>query len=768
MSHFRLWSHSVAARIREWRVPKLVACILAIMLPGVSLSYAGGIDDDMPVLRHASGSNRSFFGSIRAGMRTLEMRDTTDFATGEGIEIEGAGPPNTASPPTTVTATPRLWQAYSNFPRGSVIATGADDRNAKFYKVVASAVAIGGWPGACVETGRLATCMSSMSLPLPFGVGATIKVSAVSVSGYNGSRRVTAFSWNRQHSVWQFSFDADPGLPEGAGGHALFAGTGAGGGQSGASDPNSWGQARSENRIDGTAYWLECTGRCNNRRYGYRLVARDRNRAFAAPTPTIIVSNAALDQVAYNTIGWKPAINDLDVIVCRDGTPIAVVPASDGEFIDVGSPAIYGLHPDIPRTICLAGPRSGPLIAHITNRSRSTYTLSQTADTTVSNGVVVHDDTAALNNFAALLFSGSNNGAHAYCPKGNYLITLPWRFDGKMAGPGWGFALTGSSATARGNAGCHIIYHGSALAAVENHGALVLDGVNSSHFSDLSIDANDIATAAIQITNSDNLHFSSGVRLEHVYGADIPESKHASGIAVGFRGCPGYQVSEVYIDDFQTQGVGIPAIVGYGFRAWCGNNEKNFMIRRITCAFLYGCVNTSANGYVKVEDIIEAQDTGVTFTGATEIADIIGGESENTLVTGSRLFRFTAAGNPANLQIQSFSFQSTPPPDGAVGYAIGSQASILSEGNEFYYGTPYYASAGAQVTSLNDWFNGEYSPEQLVRGNTAFNTPLNCLPGGGGACNPFIELKNDSGGTFGNIIQFGNWSSMPFTSAPPR
>jgi hypothetical protein len=477
-------------------------------------------------------------------------------------------------------------------------------------------------------------------------------------------------------------------LPEGSGGEALFAGTGAGGGQSGASPPDSSGRTRSEDLIDGTIDWVDCTGVCNNRRYGYTVVARDRNRGFAAPTPITTVSNAALNQVAYNTISWKPTINDVDVVVCRDGTPVAVVPASDGEFIDIGKPTIYGLHPDIPRDICIAGPRSGPLVALITNRSRSTYTLSQIADTTVANATVVHDDTAALNSFAATLFSGSNSGAHAYCPKGNYLITLPWRFDGKMAGPGWGFALSGSSGTARGNAGCHIIYHGSALAAVGNHGALILDGVNSSRFSSLSIDANDVATAAIQITNSDNSHFSSGVRLEHVLGADIPQSKHASGIAVGFRGCPGYQVSEIYIDDFQTQGVVVPAIVGYGFRAWCGSNEKNFMIRRITCALLYGCVNTNSNGYVKVEDIIEAQDTGVTFTGATEIADIIGGEAENVATTGSRLFRFTSAGNPANLQIQSFSFQSTPPPDGAVGYAIGRQANILSEGNQFYYGTP--------------------------------------------------------------------------------
>jgi hypothetical protein len=162
------------------------------MLRGESLTYADGINDDTPNLHHASSSDRSFVGSIRAGTSTLEIRDATDFARGGGVEIEGAGRANTASPPTAITVTPRLWQAYSNFPLGSVIAMGASNRNAKFYKAAASAVAIGGWPGACFETVRLATCMSGMSLPLPFGVNATIRVSAVSVSGYNGPRRVTA------------------------------------------------------------------------------------------------------------------------------------------------------------------------------------------------------------------------------------------------------------------------------------------------------------------------------------------------------------------------------------------------------------------------------------------------------------------------------------------------------------------------------------------------------------------------------------------------
>jgi hypothetical protein len=69
------------------------------------------------------------------------------------------------------------------------------------------------------------------------------------------------------------------------------------------------------------------------------------------------------------------------------------------------------------------------------------------------------------------------------------------------------------------------------------------------------------------------------------------------------------------------------------------------------------------------------------------------------------------------------------------------------------------AASSAQVTSMNDWFNGAYAPDQLVRANPGRGGSIRCPARGNTVCNPFVELTNNSGGTFGNIIPFGHWSS---------
>jgi hypothetical protein len=698
----------------------------------------------------ASGSSTTTVGTIAPSSTSLSVTNIQDFKVGNGIEIIGAGAANTAVAPTGVAAAPLDWTASSPWAKNSVIQPLLNNAGNKFYKVTGGAVAI----SHCFEVSTTATCYSNNSGPLPFGQGASVTVSGSSVSGYNITATVTSVQWLTAALAWTFSYTAAGSLAEGNGGTGLYTGANPGGGQSSNAEPGTWNQTSTGTQQDGMVQWTECTGTCNSQTYSYTLVARDVNRAYAAPTSAATCSNATLSLVARCIVTWTPGANDQDIVICRGNVPVNVSPAADGTWTDVGNTSIQGTHPDIPSGICTASGGAGPLVTSISTIVGTTVTVANAATTQATSQVVSHDDTVALNAFATALMAVK--GQMGFCNNGTYLTTSPWLFDGEAIGAGGGITLLGANGTTQAPAGCHIVYHGPAYASTATkHGAMILDGVNSSVFSELSIDSNAVATAAIQPDNSDGSHPGSGLRFDHIFAGNVSPAQFGMAMSVGFSGCSGNQLSEIYADHFSSVVSNNPSPTAVMFKSWCGSNQKDFTLSHLVCLEFNRCVKTSSNGKVAVYDLQDANNTGVLFDGGTEIGILEFGEAEDQSAVGTRLFNWQSNTNQNSLRVESFSFQTPPPPDGAVGLA-GTNDNVVSMGNNFYDGPSHYAVKN--LTSSGDTFLGNYNPTDMVQA-TPQGYPAGC---GTTNCNQQAVVQNEIGGATGTLSLFGSWNSFQF------
>lgn len=392
----------------------------------------------------------------------------------------------------------------------------------------------------------------------------------------------------------------------------------------------------------------------------YQLIARDANGAYSAASPVTNGTNAAANNVYNratallntNVLTFTVDANAVDVIVYRNNAPIAVVPASDGTFTDMGQFSIGTSARDIPLTPP-ASSGNGPLITTVAGVVGTLVTLSAPTVAPIVSGPVYHDDGAALQ--AAITTACPFQKLQV--PQGTY--NLHQTLQCINVGPGNGMWLAGEGGTQRLGTGVGTIftYWGRGDKAV-----FYFDRLSGSKFSDFHILANYYALFGMVYDNTNLGGSSSGNVMEDVAIYRVNSGANSSTMAMGQPGCSGptVQISEMgfrgvyfYVNDAAGSSRN-------GFRAFCTGNTKNFMFSdnyAIVGAFnAVEAASGSGNWSFVQGAIADTADTA--FVGVTTL-HVEALEAEN--VGGSRLANIPGGGFPCFAEMHAIQWL-TPPP----------------------------------------------------------------------------------------------------------
>lgn len=406
----------------------------------------------------------------------------------------------------------------------------------------------------------------------------------------------------------------------------------------------------------------------------YKIIARDANGAFSAPTavtnatssndPTLSLNSPGAIRFnrnpafgGTNAVKWTNDGNAIDILVCRNNVPVAIVPAGEGTtsgFIDEGQFDLSGGWLDAPScTATLSQP--APLITTVSTINGSAITLASPTVNAVTSGTVAHDDGAAIQ---AMLNAGchrpNGTGVDGYMviPVGNYNIhqTLTC-----IGGNGSASFIQGQGGMQRigDRSGTFISYYGRGDSPI-----LHLDGVNGSTLQDFLLYGNYIAKWALQVGATG---FSiSGDHYNRI-GLWRPNMSADSAGAM-FGG--GTILSPVCIEQlseqfFQAlyifQDIGSHA----GLISNCGGNQKNFTFLDLQIVGFHIGVSGPATGVWSFKHTVIGNVADTLFSGISNL-DVDQLESES--LPNARLASITGSGNSFNFQHFNGVGFNTPPP----------------------------------------------------------------------------------------------------------
>jgi hypothetical protein len=392
---------------------------------------------------NVSGSGNIYTGSVSSGSKALTTTTATDFAVGQGIWIPGAGPANTAGAPTITSVVPtnHYWQTATV----SGTAVTGDTVSLTF-----TSAGITGSPITCSYTVQQGDGLVDIArgLNVAMIVDVNLGVNNNIIGNININNIIQSGEGNVVNIMWPASISPSLVVTRTNGSSATI--------------------------ILGTPV----TG---SNTVSYQIVGRDANGGFSAATSATTITNShstvetprlglnynrSPAVQAFNTVNFTVGANTVDVLIYRNNSLIAVVPASDGKYIDYGGIAINanGNIYDAPSSAPgVAG--NGPLVTSVDVVSGTAITLHTSAGATVSSQFVLHDDGVALNALFAAAVSGPENAGvtgagtgSVYLPAGTYnhhatlVLDDGTRYGGgpSLYGTGYGY----------GNSGTNFVYQG--------------------------------------------------------------------------------------------------------------------------------------------------------------------------------------------------------------------------------------------------------------------------------------------------------------------
>ena len=378
--------------------------------------------------------------------------------------------------------------------------------------------------------------------------------------------------------------------------------------------------------------------------WAYQLAGFDSNFGISAATTSVNCTAAsALSELSPCVVKWTPGANDVGVLIYRAGSLVAVAPAADGVFNDVGYQQQAALYwPDFPTTPPGAS-IPGRLVTTISSGSgTTTLTLNNSATTTATTQAVNHDDTAGLQAWMNALVA--SNGSYGFCPQGTYQVSST--INVLPSGPGFATHIAGAAGLGAGPAGCLVTYNGDPSKAV-----LYTNWLNSSHIEHLSVNQNFLAKYGVQIDNSDGSHGSNQVIQSQMQLSNVSGSINAAGVEFGHPGMGAWQVSEMTVEDSGVKYYWTPAspygATNAGVRTEAaGGNLKDFYFFRNDIS---GFVRGYDLGGVGTTTIIGGNLSKITSAGiydqGQDTVFLNGEQSEGDSLTGQRFYLNNVGGN---------------------------------------------------------------------------------------------------------------------------
>ena len=440
--------------------------------------------------------------------------------------------------------------------------------------------------------------------------------------------------------------------------------------------------------------------------YTYKLAGLDTNFGISAATSGFTCTGpSSLSELSPCVVKWTAGANEIGVLIYRNNSLIAAVPAADGVFNDVGYPAggAGTYWPDFPSSPPLSA-LPGRLITSVSSGGGTqTLTIANAATSAIASQAVNHDDTAALQAWLNTLFAV--NGSQGYCPQGTYHTTSTVNII--TSDSGVGIHVVGSDARNEGPAGCDIVYNGD-----PNKAILYTNGLHNSHLEHLTLNANAQAIYGLQMDNSDGNHSSSGVIWSVLQVANASPSVNAAGIEFGHPGMGPWQVSEITLEKSVISYYWRPNISNVGIRTEQANGDlKNFWflddeVKGFAHAYDLGGVGvtTIADG-----DIAQGTNWNI-YDRGSDTVKISGQEIEGDAITGDRFY--FGAGGAGSLPsiLESNSWESGTWTDDVV---VNTSGAILTA-NSFHNGRTSTSVARVIASNVDDATPGTLYNETLV------------------------------------------------------
>lgn len=636
-------------------------------------------------ITNASGSTSTATGSVAAGSSNLVLTGSWDIRVGEGVWVPGAGTANTAGVPTIGSVTSKCSKLVTATIAGTI--TPGDTATLTFN----------GLSGTPTSTYTVVSgdTLSTIADGLAAVVNANRFLNANAASA--GSNIVAVAS----SAVINLNYPS-----------SLVTLSSISGGTSGG--------ATITNTISGPT---GCTTTVN-----YQLAGRDAAGGMsAASSVTAATTSAPAASLKYsraaaymnsNTVAFTPGANDIDVVVYRNGSQVAVVPAADGLFTDVGQSVATGLYlsPDIPQA-APASARAAPLITTAIGVNGVDVSLGASAINAVAAATIYHDDGAAIQ--AAL---------SASCVLGapSPFITL-----------GRGQFNTHQTLSCVGS-NSHVVFVGNGGIANKTYqvpatlinywgrGDLALfytDGLNVSTISGISFDGSFIAKYAIQTDNSNaSTMASDNIFLDHIFAGFVNSSTGSASYSAGHPGCSSsVEIGNNYLIDSYLQADSAPGASRNNFIALCSGNVKNFIFdNSVVVGSRYGFEATlGSSGLWDFHDVVTANIADTTFHGvAGPTFNVVGGEYENQ--NHSVVLDATAGPGPCNIHISGMHWGTVAPVPGdfaflvnQCGLNLSSSAFLGSESWEYGIASAIIQPASSQrhqaVYSTGNFFAGSES-----------------------------------------------------------